>query len=550
MSKTDLGPELREAVIEAERSRDRHHVLRCRACGRKVYPHGYEIDHIIPEFLCTVAQRTDPANLQVLCKLKDEKGCHAKKTAAEARRYARLNRPRRDWPLIGLMGWSAWLAGGCGLIEGGIWPGVSTDRFLEANAGALSVGFLTFLVHNAFSTARPLKTDSPKPEPKIPPPPPIIDAQRVVSEARSVLGAKGDVKVLDVRREAGKRALTLSYAGTGFADRDGDRRFDLLNQMDAKMGGRWLAEWETTADRVHLVERPDLPARILHPGLDAFPNRPWNRLPVAPDVAFDLLVTPHLLIVGETGSGKTAMERAMIAAACESARRGDPVEVILADPKMVEFIGFQGWLGVSEIVSEPEELWELALRIEREMTRRTKAFKDKKTPIETWPRWLVFFDEYRTYFDLMTRLFNSGGKDGDGEPWKRSGQKSPAPIVAISILLAMARKVGIHLILSTQSPDASFLGGTGVRRNMPGRAVVGPTDRYLAEMVFGDTSIGRTVPSTAKGRATFQVGDGLPIESQTYFVPDPADADPNHKNTPEDWNTLLRLGMPKELVKI
>ena len=80
------------------------------------------------------------------------------------------------------------------------------------------------------------------------------------------------------------------------------------------------------------------------------------------------------------------------------------------------------------------------------------------------------------------------------------------------------------------------------------RATVGAIDAVRALMMYGDSSVGRDIPSSAKGRATVQIGDGEPVEVQTYWVPDPADADPYYNNTPEDWATLVRLGMPKELV--
>jgi hypothetical protein len=533
VSLTKLEPEDRQAVID--RFRDRQNRIRCADCGRVVFPKGFEIDHIVPE-IESPEGRADLGNLQVLCK-----PCHQRKTAREAARYARANKAKGNHRLPLASAFLATFTGGLMAADYGLVPPSSV---LAIGGGILGISLCTILVQNSFSPARPREIISPEPE--VAKPAATVDMDRVVEAVRDVVGQKGTVAATET--PGPRRAMTITYAATGYADRDSDKRFDLLNQIEAKVGGRWLPTWETTNDRVHLVERPHLPKKIPHPGLQAFPARPWNVLPVAPDLSFDLLVTPHILVVGETGSGKTALERAMIAAALDSARQDDKVQVILVDPKMIEFKGFRTWSGVNEVVSDPMGMWNLALRIEKEMTRRTEEFLHKNTPIEKWPRWIVFFDEYKSYVDMMMRLWNSGAKDEHGDPLKRPGQKQPAPLVAISMLLAMARKVGIHLVISTQSPDAALLGGTGVRRNIPGRAMVGPADRYLAEMMFGDTSVGRTVPSEAKGRTTFQIGDGVPIESQSFFLGDPADADPNTKNDRDDWLGLLRVGMPRDLL--
>jgi 5-methylcytosine-specific restriction endonuclease McrA len=54
----------------------------CAACGRLTdYPHGFEIDHIVP---LHQGGRDDESNLQVLCSGPD--GCHAAKTKREAPR--------------------------------------------------------------------------------------------------------------------------------------------------------------------------------------------------------------------------------------------------------------------------------------------------------------------------------------------------------------------------------------------------------------------------------------------------------------------------------
>lgn len=542
MSLTKLEPEVR--VLVADRARDARGRIRCQACGRVVFKGGYQIDHIIPEIESTPAMRTDPRNLQILCARKGGNGCHARKTRKEARRYARANRTPRNWPLIGWSAFGATAAGAFCLHDLAVFPAYVTEqRLWYGLGGILGAHFCTKIVYNAFGPTRPQETKAPKPKPATQ----SADEAKVVrinGAVRELLGAKGTVHVA---MEAGGKAFTVSYAGTGFAARDADKRLDLLAQISTTIGSRWEATWETTRDRVRFVERPVQPPLIHHPGLD--PARPWNVLPVAPDVAFNLLDTSHILIVGETNSGKTAMQRAMVCAALDSARRDDSVKVILVDPKRIEFLGYRDWPGVHRVVSKPADLWEIAFAVEEEMIRRYTALADEKVPLSSHQKWLVFFDEFEQYKIQVERYWLTG-KDDEGKPLKKTGQRMCPPLVAIGSILALARRAGIHIITSTQSPDADVFGKSGVRQNMAGRATVGAIDEFRARMMYGDATVGRDIPSTAKGLATFQIGNGKPIESQTFWVPDPADADPERPNSPEDWATLLRLGMPKELMPV
>jgi hypothetical protein len=542
MSITKLTPEDRQSVID--RFRDPKGVIRCAMCGNRVTKGGFDIDHIIPEFESTPEQRTELLNMQVLCNPKGGQGCHKKKTAAEAKRYARANKPVRDWTMPGLLAFSSVATAGCGLAGTRFLP-VSETHWLALCGGFTGAAFLTFLVQNAFEARAPQENDSPKkPSASAPPPEETALVARLHAAAREVMGPKG---IIRIRLELAGRAFVLSYADTGFPDHDKDKRFDVLEKIQAKTGQRWIPDWRTQDDEVRFARRPDLPAKIPHPGLRAFPNRPWNVLPVAPEVAFDLTVTPHVLIAGETNAGKTAMQRAMIAAALDSAVRDDSVEVTLIDPKRIEFLGYRDWPGVRRIVSETEDLWDIAFEIEDEMNRRYYELEANKVPMWTHKKWIIFFDEFEQYKIRVERHWLNG-KDEDGKPLKKTGQRQAPPLVAIGSVLAMARKCGIYLMIATQSPDADVFGKSGIRQNLPGRATVGAIDVIRAKMMYNDAGVGRDIPSSAKGRATFQIGDGQPIEAQTYYVPDPADADPNYRNTPEDWDILLRLGMPQELI--
>lgn len=543
MSRTKLDPATRREVLDlAQHARDPQK-YQCARCRYYFAISAVEIDHVIPESESTPEQRTDPDNLQVLCNPRGstrKTSCHKAKTAREAADRARRNRGRRPWIL------RLFMTGVTLTYVGWLWKQVFQHNPDGAEHWARTVGtmslliFCTFLVQNGFRRRRPRRIISGPPI-RQEEPGQGLDTTRIADAFRELVGVKGTVQVTS----DGPDRFLISYAGTEFEDHKDDRRYEAMLKIQSKTGRRWKASWNTERDQVTMTARPPLPKIVHHPGLR--PGRPWYELPIAEGVAFNLLDTSHLLIIGETNSGKTAMLRAIIAAACDSASRGE-ARTILVDPKRIEMIGFRPWPGVRRIVTKPDDLWEVAFMIQREMDRRYTLFEERGVPLDSHEKWICIFDEFKAYYDRVFDVWTSGRKDEDGESFKRPGEKVPGAIRALADVIALARKCGIHIIISTQSPDATIFGTSGVRQNLAGRATVGAIDDVRARMVFGDSSVGRDVPSNAKGRATIQIGDGTPVEIQTYWVPDPADADPNYSNTTEDWETLLRLGMPKELL--
>lgn len=547
MSVTKIPPQLRREVLDRFQVRvqpGKPALYRCAGCGKPFPAPALQIDHIQPEIDSTPEQRLDPANLQPLCAPRGApvwKSCHRRKTAAETAARARLNRPPREWGKSLIPAALSALPLGYGyavLVPGAVF---TPDWWIRAFTASTVAAFCTFLVHNGFRHRAPLETISEDPETDDETE--RLDTARIVEIVRDKVGQKGDVRVT---RIASPDDFTVTYTGTGFSDHKDDERYDFLEKFSAKIGGRWLPWWDTKNDQVRMTRRPDLPTLVHHPGLKG--ARPWFRLPIADGVEFDLMKTSHLLIVGETNSGKTAMLRAIIIAALRSAQEDDNIRVVLADPKRIEMVGFRDWPGIERIASKPQQLWDLAYEIQAEMDRRITLYEEQGVPLSSHKKWICIFDEFAEYFERVFDIWTSGAKDENDQPLKRGGEKVPGAIRALQSVIQMARKVGIHIIISTQSPDARMFGTSGVRQNLAGRATVGAIDDIRARMIFGKSDVGRDIPSSAKGRATVQIGERTPVECQTWWVPDPADADPNYDNTVDDWKTLIRLGMPDDKV--
>lgn len=519
----------RRAVLDAHRNK---RGVQCQKCRRRFPDPKIDIDHRTPS---SKGGSDDPSNLQPLCK-----DCHGRKTRREANPV--------DWatPLIGGGAAVGGLVGVGPLVAPTVrgvdpftlpnlytalapldWSTIGAQGVAYAAAGAVA-GVACWAVPKA--AAWWLKDRPTTPNTKTTTGP-SKTVERVTSAVNELLPTGRTVTVSE--RDGGH---LVDYTGTGFPDHNDEKRVELIEKVASKLGGRLVGQWDTANDRVLIRARARLPEFVPHPGFDG--PRPWHILPFAagPDgpVAFDLKVTSHLLITGATNSGKTSVMRSLVAALADSAARGE-VELMIGDPKRSELIGFRGWPGVREVASNPEDLWDIPLKVEAEMERRYAAFDLDRTPLESHRPWVFLLDEFEHFSDVMTDMAEE--LDAKGKPRERTTQKRPpSPIGAVRAVLRLARRCNIHVIVGTQRPDADFMGGRA-RDQMEGRCAVGRLNQQASQMAFGSSLYGRDVPSKVKGRATVQVGEGEPIECQTWWTPDPL----NGALTDDDRAILDRL---------
>jgi len=201
--------------------------------------------------------------------------------------------------------------------------------------------------------------------------------------------------------------------------------------------------------------------------------------------AADICSTPHLLIAGATGSGKSVGIHTIITSILMK-KTPHEVRFAMIDPKMLELSIYKGiphlW---APVVLETEKAKLLLRALVREMEQRYQRlarmavrsiaeFNDKLTSEsedERIPYIVVVIDELA---DLMVMAAN------DIEP-------------AITRLAQMARAVGIHLVLATQRPSVDVITGV-IKANFPSRLaynVKSKTDsRTILDMNGADKLLG------------------------------------------------------------
>lgn len=170
----------------------------------------------------------------------------------------------------------------------------------------------------------------------------------------------------------------------------------------------------------------------------------------------DLGKMPHILVAGQTGSGKSVLMNTFL---CSLLFRTSPSEVklILVDPKRVELTGYNNIPHLlAPVIVEPEKVISALKWIMHEMDSRYKLFAqagarniasyNEMSGFQAMPYIVLVIDELA---DIM--LF--------------------APVEVedcITRIAQMSRATGIHMVLATQRPSVDVITGL-IKANIPSR---------------------------------------------------------------------------------
>lgn len=226
--------------------------------------------------------------------------------------------------------------------------------------------------------------------------------------------------------------------------------------------------------------------------------------------------TPHLLVAGSTGSGKSVCINSIIVSILMRSKP-DEVKFVLVDPKKVELSMYNGVPHLLiPVVTDPRKANIALKKIVAEMEKRYDLFEASGTKN---------IAGYNLYLE----------KKNENLPDSEKIKKLPYIVVIIDeladlMLVAakevedsimritqMARAAGIHLIVATQRPSTDVITGV-VKANIPSRisfAVSSSIDsRTILDMTGAEKLLG-------KGDMLFlPQGENTPIRVQGTFISD------------------------------
>ena len=217
-------------------------------------------------------------------------------------------------------------------------------------------------------------------------------------------------------------------------------------------------------------------------------------------VNFSSSDSPHLLVAGTTGSGKSVALETILRGLCRSKSRNE-LQLHLVDPKGTELVSFErdehlaGTIGmdasdaITTLGTAVEEMQRRYLAFKTARVRDLPSFNAKAAPADLLPWRLIVLDEYA---------------DLTADPDEKKELEA-----LLRRLAQKARAAGLHVIVATQRPSADVISPV-VRSNLPAqlalRVRTGTDSRVILDESGAEALAGRgdALLRTARGIVRLQ----------------------------------------------
>ncbi len=222
--------------------------------------------------------------------------------------------------------------------------------------------------------------------------------------------------------------------------------------------------------------------------------------------------TPHLLIAGATGSGKSVCVNSVITSILMRAKP-DEVKLVMIDPKKVELSMYNGAPHLlAPVVNDPKKASIVLKKIVEEMEHRYDLLSETGTKnIEGYNR-------------KIENKIEAGEENAKKLPYIVVLIDELADLMLVAAkevedsimrITQMARAAGIHLIVATQRPSTDVITGV-VKANIPSRIAFTVSSSIDSRTILDMTGAEKLI---GKGDMLFKpMGEGTPLRIQGSFV--------------------------------
>jgi S-DNA-T family DNA segregation ATPase FtsK/SpoIIIE len=253
-------------------------------------------------------------------------------------------------------------------------------------------------------------------------------------------------------------------------------------------------------------------------------------------IIIDLARTPHMLIAGTTGSGKSVAINTMILSLVYRLRP-DQCRLIMVDPKMLELSVYDGIPHLlTPVVTDPKKAVVALKWAVREMEERYK--KMSKLGVRNIDGYNARLGEAKSKGEELTRTVHTGFDKETGKAIYEAEKLDldPLPYIVIIVdemadlmmvagkdiegavqrLAQMARAAGLHVILATQRPSVDVITGT-IKANFPTRISFQVTSKIDSRTILGEMGAEQLL---GQGDMLYMAGGGRISRVHGPFVSD------------------------------
>lgn len=289
-------------------------------------------------------------------------------------------------------------------------------------------------------------------------------------------------------------SVNLTSKDKNLPEHSGGFRLTLNSGRGAEQTLREMLE-----DAGIITDEHIIPVKLAYEDIAA---SPWNEFPLGKaggsmTATWNPLTSPHLLLTGPAGTGKSVLERNLIFHCLQHPSRW---RVYGIDLFRVELAPYKKYSPVVQsIVNELEDAVEMCRFIKDEMMLRYTLMEElgvnnyQDLPPDSPPAIMFLIDEVYGF------LAKSGAKSYDAIAEDKLREEALMLLIKISQL---GRAAGVHLVLASQRPSADVIPSI-LKNNMTTKIFMGRADAISSRMALGNEEATR-IAGNVRGRGYIQ----------------------------------------------